>query len=171
MDNWTSLVQLLVPKDGVDITTDPKLWDESNPAYKEILKKWQDAQFNLASIKWTNYYPGLHFQSELVNQLVIDLKLSGLHRAWVSRVDPGFMTGWHWDVDDNEEQYLEKGSIVRYTIALQDFAPGQIFILDKEYHLDSVAGKIIQWSDHRLWHTAMNSSYQPNWMLHILGYE
>ena len=80
------------------------------------------------------------------------------------------MAPWHWDVDDNEDEYLKHGDIVRYTIIPKQFANGHIFILGNDYFYNLDEGKIIPWSSHKEWHSGINAGLEPNWMFHILGY-
>ena len=128
-----NILKDLLTNTGTPITTDPSIWNLSTPGYKEILDLWKAANFNLETIKWINYYPTKDFPQEIVDSFAKKLNLSTVHRSWISRIDPGYMAPWHWDIDDNEEEYLKQGPITRYTIFLKDTAPGQIFILEKEY--------------------------------------
>jgi hypothetical protein len=170
MINWNHIVDNLVQEPGSAITTDPSRWNLKTPGYEEIYKIWRDANFNAAAIKWINYYPGTHFDEEVVKEASSLLNLTGVHRSWISRIDPGYMAPWHWDVDDNERTYLEKGAITRYTIIARDFIPGQMFILKDKHFYDLKQNAIIKWDHHRDWHSGINGSMSPNWMFHILGY-
>ena len=41
---------------------------EYNPEYNKIHNTWKEANFNFNTIKWTNYYPSVHFSEDVVNQ-------------------------------------------------------------------------------------------------------
>jgi hypothetical protein len=165
IDNWKEIISQLGK--GVDITTDPSRWNLDTPGYKEIYQMWKDANFNMDSIKWTNYYPDKHFNSNIVNVYSTDFKI--IHRAWISRLDPGYMAPLHWDVDDNEHEYLKHGPLKRKTIMMQDFALGQLFILGKEHYYNLLENSVIDWDKYNEWHSASNASMLPNYMLHIIG--
>jgi hypothetical protein len=59
MRNWEFVISNL--KNGSDVTVDPAHWNLGNPEYVKILELWKNANFNLESIKWTNYYPEKDF--------------------------------------------------------------------------------------------------------------
>ena len=56
MINWKQVITELAVKEGTAITTDPAHWNLENPHYLEIYNKWKAANFNLAAIKWINYF-------------------------------------------------------------------------------------------------------------------
>jgi hypothetical protein len=157
-------------KDGEPVTTDPSRWDFDTSGYSEIHKMWQDANFNPNSIKWTNYYPDKHFTQELVDDVAFYLRLDGVNRAWISQVDPGYYAPWHWDVDDNEKEYLKKGNIKRYSIMMDLPAMGHIFILGNDYLYNAPRGAIFKWNNYKEWHAGINAGLTPKFMFHIIGY-
>jgi hypothetical protein len=169
MINWKQVITELAVKEGTAITTDPAHWNLENPHYLEIYNKWKAANFNLAAIKWINYYPNKDYDQSIVDQVADNLKLKGVHRSWISRIDPGYMAPWHWDVDDNEDEYSKQG-ITRYTVFIKDFSPGEIFIINDNFFIKAVEGESVQWKSHRDWHSGINGSMEINWMFHILGY-
>lgn len=157
-------------ENGKDITTDPSKWNLENNEYGKIEKLWKDANFNPSSIKWTNYYPEEHFSADLVNDVMFYLRMKGVHRAWISKVDPGYYAPWHWDIDDNEKLYLERGEIKRYSIMMGHKGLGHIFILGKDYLYDCPIGSIFRWNDYKEWHAGINAGLTPKFMFHIIGW-
>lgn len=155
---------------GRDITTDPSKWNLENNEYTKIERLWADSNFNPASIKWTNYYPETHFTKELIDDVGFYLRMNGIHRSWISRIDPGFYAPWHWDVDDHENVYLEKGEIKRYSIMLGHRELGHIFILGKDYLYDTPMGSIFRWNNYKEWHAGINAGLTSKFMLHIIGF-
>lgn len=170
MINWDDIISDLLTKDGNPITTDPDIWHLDTPGYDEIYNAWKAANFNLATIKWINYYPGKHFSKDIVEEVAQQLGLKGIHRSWISRIDPGYMAPWHWDVDENEQEYLVHGPIIRYTVIIKEFAHGHIFIIGDKYFYNLYKGKSICWDNYREWHSGINAGMEPNWLLHIVGY-
>jgi hypothetical protein len=168
--NLAELISSLIDLDGSEVTTDPSRWNMDTGGYSEIYKMWQEAKFNSSSIKWINYYPDKHYTQDLVNDAARYLRLSGVHRSWISRIDPGFYAPWHWDVDDNEHEYLTKGNIKKYSIMLGKPALGHIFIVGEDYLYNLPEGSIFKWKNYRDWHAGINAGMTPNFMLHILGY-
>jgi hypothetical protein len=168
--NLEDIVSSLTNQVGIEITTNPDHWNMDTEGYSEIYKIWREAKFNPASIKWINYYPNTHYDQSLVNDIAKYLRLNGVHRSWISRIDPGYYAPWHWDVDDLESEYLIKGPIKRYSIMLGKPALGHIFIVGDDYLYNLPDGSIFKWNNYKDWHAGTNAGLVPNFMLHILGY-
>lgn len=164
---WPLIIEQLTG--GSEVTVDPSRWNLSNPNYSQILNIWETANFNLKSIKWTNFYPGIHFSNDIVEEQANRLGINRVHRSWISKIDPGFMAPWHWDVDDNESEYLKYGPIVRYTIIIEQMVSGQILIIGDQYYFNQSEDTVIKWSNYREWHSGINAGMAPSFMFHILG--
>lgn len=167
MIDWESITNNLT--DGVDITADKSKWNLSTPGYLEIYKTWEDGNFNMSSIKWTNFYPGTHFDQSIEEQVAVELGITSL-RSWISRIDPGYCAPWHWDVDDNEAEYASKGVIQRYSIFIKKPKPGHIFIISDRAYVNQRIGTIVKWPNYRDWHAGSNVGTEPKYMFHIIGY-
>ncbi len=167
--NWDDIIASLAKQEGVAITTDPDRWNLDNTEYSKIHQMWLDANFNSASVKWTNYYPGKHFDEEVTKSAAKYLRVN-VHRSWISRIDPGYYAPWHWDVDDNEAEYRAKGEPKRYSIMMDSPAMGHIFILGKDYIYDVPQGSIFKWNDYKEWHAGINAGLTPKYMFHLLAY-
>jgi hypothetical protein len=163
MINWNSIINNLT--DGQVVTVDPARWNMSNPEYTKILDLWKSKNFNTDSVKWTNFYNTADTASELARELNINPL-----RSWISCVEPGYMTGYHYDIDDNEEEYLKHGLLKRYSIFISEPTVGHLFILGKEYFYNNPQGTIVKWSNHREWHNGINGGLENKYMFHIIGY-
>jgi hypothetical protein len=167
--NLPDIIQSVSAQEGVPITVDPSRWNFETVGYSDIQKLWKEANFNSAAIKWINYYPETHFDKELTTDIAFYLRLTTVHRSWISRIDPGFYAPWHWDVDENEQEYLKSGEIKRYTVMLGPPAMGHIFILGNDYLYNTPIGSIFKWKNYKEWHAGTNAGLTPNYMFHILG--
>jgi len=163
MINWDNVIDNL--KDGSVVTVDPNRWNMENTEYSDILKLWQDNNFNLDSIKWTNFYDTKDIETQLCDQLNISLL-----RSWISCLEPGYMTAPHYDIDDNEQEYLKYGEIQRYSVFISKPAVGHLFILNDEYHFNNPQGTIVKWNTYKDWHNGINGSLSNKYMFHLLGY-
>ena len=163
MINWDNVIENL--KDGSVVTVDPNRWNMENTEYSDILKLWQDNNFNLDSIKWTNFYDTKDIETQLCDQLNISLL-----RSWISCLEPGYMTAPHYDIDDNEQEYLKYGEIQRYSVFISKPAAGHLFILNDEYHFNHAQGTIVKWNTYKDWHNGINGSLSNKYMFHLLGY-
>ncbi len=167
--NYNELIEHVSKQEGVSITTDPSRWNLNTHGYSEIYQLWQKANFNPNSIKWINYYPEIHYDKSIETELCNSLGIVA-HRSWISRIDPGYYAPWHWDVDDNEQLYLSKGQIVRYSCFIEEPSMGHVFILGDKYLYNIPQGTIVKWDNYKEWHCGMNGGLVPKYMLHILGY-
>ena len=163
MINWNSIINNL--SNGSVVTIDPARWKMSNPEYKEMLDLWKSKNFNTNSVKWTNYYGTKDLEIEIAKEIgIIPL------RSWISCVEPGYMTGYHYDIDDNEKEYLKHGLIKRYSVFISEPEVGHLFILGKDYYYNKQQGTILKWSHYREWHSGINSGFINKYMFHIVGY-
>jgi hypothetical protein len=167
--NLIELASALTTNPGTDVMAGLQA-HANDPGYDEINNMWQAAKFNPSAMQWINYYPGKDFAQELVDDVAKYLRLNGVHRAWISRVDPGYFAPWHWDVDDNEAEYLKKGEIKRYSITMCAPTMGHIFVIGDDYIYGTPEGSIFKWKNHREWHTGINAGMTPKFTFHILGY-
>lgn len=163
MVNWNNVINNLT--DGKVITVDPTRWNMGNPEYEEILKLWKAKNFNTASVKWTNYYNTKDIEHKIADRVGI-----APLRSWISCVEPGYMTGYHYDIDDNEQEYLKNGALKRYTIFVSEPDVGHVFILGREYYFNQTQGTMLKWDHHRMWHNGINGGLSNKYMFHILGY-
>jgi hypothetical protein len=163
MIDWNNVMTKL--KGGRVVTVDPASWNMNNPEYAEILKLWKDGNFNTDSVKWTNYYS----TQEIETVIASELNITPL-RSWISCIEPGYMTGYHYDIDDSEEEYLKHGLLKRYSVFISNPSIGHLFILGKEYFYNNPQGTIVKWSNYREWHNGINGGLENKYMFHIIGY-
>jgi hypothetical protein len=163
MINWNNAISNL--KDGRVVTVDPSRWNMSNPEYQSILDLWKSKNFNTDSVKWTNYYDTTELEAEVAQQVSITPL-----RSWISCVEPGYMTGYHYDIDDNEKEYLTHGLLKRYSVFISEPDIGHVFILGKEYFYNKPQGTILKWGNYRDWHNGINGGLSNKYMFHIIGY-
>lgn len=145
-------------------------WD-SNPLYQQMYSSWLENNFNPNSIKWRSYYPKIHFDGSIVDDLAYHLGLNIIHSCWISRIDPGFFAPWHCDpfVDDIHDP--EKGELKRYAVFITPSELGHIFILGRDHLYNFPVGTIIKWNDPNVFHTGINGSMKVKYMINILGYQ
>lgn len=163
MINWNPIISNLT--NGKVVTVDPLRWNMSNPEYQKMLDTWKSKNFNTDSVKWTNFYN----TKEVETKLAAELNITPL-RSWISCVEPGYMTGYHYDIDDNEQEYLKHGLLKRYSVFISEPSIGHIFILGKEYFYNKTQGTIVKWSNYREWHNGINGGLENKYMFHLIGY-
>jgi hypothetical protein len=165
--HFDRIMAVISSQEGKTITTDPKIWNLETPGYKEIYERWQAANFNMDSIRWTNYYPKEHFDVMFATEFAKAVN-GRLVRAWISRIDPGYMAPWHWDVDEEEAAYLEKGTLTRYSCFMQGATHGHILIVGNDYLYNRDVGELIKWNNYKEWHSGINAGLSPQYIFHII---
>lgn len=163
MIDWNKVIENLT--NGSVVTVDPARWKMSNPEYQEMIDLWESNNFNSNNVRWINYYQYGDLESQLAEQLNIKPL-----RSWISCVEPGYMTGYHYDIDDNESEYIKHGDLQRYSIFISKPNIGHLFILNKTYHYNHPQGTVVKWDHYRDWHNGINGSFKNKYMFHILGY-
>lgn len=163
MINWQAVIANL--KDGRIITVDPAKWNMDNLKYAEMVELWESNNFNTDSVRWINYYDTKELEVTIGKQVGITPL-----RSWISCVEPGYMTGYHYDIDDNEQEYLSRGLLKRYSIFVSEPSLGHVFILGNDYYVNKTQGTMLEWKAHNEWHNGINGGFANKYMFHILGY-
>jgi hypothetical protein len=167
--DWNSIIDTIIDQPGKALIPEKSLWNERNPGYSELFSMWENANFNLSSAKWSNYYPGKDYDSSTINTFEDMLSVKHV-RSWISRIDPGYCTPWHWDTDDNEQEYLKLGKLKRFSCHISQPAFGNIFIIGKQAHYFWEQGDVYEWSNHRAWHAGVNVGVTPKFLFNFLSY-
>ena len=168
--NWYSIISEISQKPGKIISPKESIWKNENPEYGKIYNKWIDADFNLESIQWINYYTGVDYSNSIVK--VFEDQLNCVHiRSWISKINPGYCAAWHWDIDDHEEQYKKLGNIKRFICHIGDPDPGHVFVFEDCCHHNKKNGWIYEWEDYRAWHGGMNCGLKPKYLFNFLCHD
>ena len=168
MIQWIAAINSIKDKTGHVVNYDT-FQNNTNPEYAKIYKLLTDSKVNLSAAEWINYYPGKDFDQSIVDEFAKIVGLTTL-RAWISKVRPGKFVPYHWDVDENEEEYLKLGTIRRFTCFMVESVPGQVIMIESEYLYNKPAGTIYEWPDYKAWHASINGSLVPKYLFHFLGY-
>lgn len=163
------LVSSIIDLPGKDVIPMKAVWDERNPGYGQLFDLWEKSNVWLGSAKWTNYYPGKDYDDSTIGTFEKMLGVKHI-RSWISRIDPGYCTPWHWDTDDHEHEYIKLGKLVRFSCHISQPQLGHVFLIGKECHYFQEQGEVYEWSHHRAWHAGMNCGLAPKFMLQFLGY-
>jgi hypothetical protein len=85
---------------------------------------------------------------------------------WFVMLYPGEFQAMHID-----PQLTEVKNFVRYTMFLQDWEPGHIFVWDNKYIADYKAGDMYEWSNPMTVHGPANIGYHTRYTLQITLYD
>jgi hypothetical protein len=81
---------------------------------------------------------------------------------WFVKLNPGEMQAMHID-----PHLVEVKNPLRYTMYLQDFEPGHIFVYDDTMNSNYKAGDVYEWSDPMIVHGCVNISYNARYTLQV----
>lgn len=81
---------------------------------------------------------------------------------WFVKLLPGEMQAMHID-----PHLVEVSNPVRYTMFLQDYEPGHIFVYENKMISDYRAGDMYEWSDPMIVHGVVNIGYNTRYTLQI----
>ncbi len=70
-----------------------------------------------------------------------------------------------------DPQLTEVSNPVRYTMFLQDWEPGHIFVYDDKIAVNYKAGDMFEWSDPMIVHGPANIGYNTRYTLQITMYD
>ena len=167
--DWEGVLDIVASLPGHDVTMDPDNFNTSTPGYAEIYKLWVDAGVDPKVVKWTNYYPNKDFDQSIESSFAEQVGVTPL-RSWISRIDPGYSAPYHYDVDDNEQEYVKVGKLKRFTCFIHPCVLGQIMYLEDKYYYNQPVGTIVEWSAYNSWHGAMIAGKESYYLFHLLGY-
>jgi len=140
-------------------------------SYRGIIDTWQAANYTLSDIEWYDYYPGEHFPIEVQEAFGKLVNASPL-RVFVSQVDPGRNVPYHWDVEDNEQEWLSQyGNLVRYVCFIDKPQFGHVLILEDECFYNVAQHEVYEWNNYRSFHAGTNCGSTPYYLFHFLGYK
>lgn len=128
----------------------------------EVTDMWTKAGYG-PTVSWDMFYPGDHFDIDIVDQFV---KWSGMRsytNAWVSRIHPGFFAPQHWDVQDNEPL----PDTIRYHVHMSKPQFGHIFIAEDKCFYNQQQGATYKWSSRKAWHAGTNCGLVPKYIFNI----
>lgn len=179
--NWDNIIRLCQDSDYPDKNTVTSVVDRSEAeasgdskllaSYRNVIATWQQAGYNLKDIIWYDYYPGQHFPLE-VQTIFSEIVQAKPLRVFISEVLPGKIVPYHWDVEDKEDEWLEKyGMLYRYVCCIDKPRPASVMVFDKEVLYFNTQGDIFQWNSYKDYHSAANGGEYPQYYFHFLGYK
>lgn len=176
--DWDSIVQICKDSTDGDYNSVKTVVDRSegswkdNPellgSYREVIELWDNAGYNLEKIEWYDYYPGEHFDIEVQN-IFADIVNADPRRVFVSEVWPGVVVPYHWDVEDNEKEWLAQGDLKRYTCFMDKPYFGHVLVVEDDCFYNAKQHEIYEWDHYKDWHAGANAGVEPYYLFHFLG--
>jgi hypothetical protein len=144
---------------------------EIKKAKEHMGNLWRDAGYmESPSVEWLNYYPGQHFETEIVEKFS-KLVNAEPYNVWISSMTPGKCVPWHWDVIKDYQEYKDDPRMVRYSLFFDRPQPGKVFVLgDESFHMTE-QGSVYKWVKWDEWHLGFNCSLEQKFMFHYIGFQ
>lgn len=120
------------------------------------------------SLGWDMFMPDKQFDRKIVEIFMEYVGLESYVNAWISRVKPGNVAAWHWDVTDDENT-LNKTDHKRFHVHISKPQPGHVFILEDNILYGREQGDTFQWPSRKSWHAGANCGLVPKYQFNIWG--
>ena len=167
--DWQKITDSLDLSNGEIRSYGVDFYRNEDGRFNHIIDMWQNAGYDkLESVEWINFYPGVHFDEKVVKDFEI-FSNTKCARAWISMIRPGKMAPYHQDIDDNEEEYLKQGSLVRFTVNACEPSNGQIFMVEDKALYNQPIGTVYKWPTYLAWHAGGNCSFKSKFLFNFLG--
>ena len=163
--SWQQLVDAIPSTSGKAVLPDK---DTLNKEYQLLYKLWDNAGVNYSSARWKNYYPG-EYCTSISDTFEIILGVTHI-RSWISRIDPGYNAPWHYDIDDNEKEYLKLGNLRRFICFIGAPAVGHVSIVGRKCFYNEADGNVYEWDNYSAWHAGANVGLVPKYQYNFLAY-
>jgi len=179
--DWDAIIKECQSRSDPDKNTVTSVVDRSEASfsddqkllgsYHDVIGTWTRAGYKLEDISWYDYYPGHHFSKE-VQDIFSEIIQAKPLRVFISEVLPGKIFPYHWDVEDKEEEWLEKyGMLYRYVCCIDKPRPASVLVFDNAALYHNTQGDIFEWDSYKDYHSAANGGQFPQYYFHFLGYK
>jgi hypothetical protein len=167
--DWQQITDALDLTQGEVRSYGVKFYQNADGRFNHIINIWQTAGYDkTGTVEWINFYPSKHFDNIVVEQFA-QLTNTTCARAWISCIRPGKMAPYHQDIDDNAEEYLKQGELVRFSVNACNAEHGQIFIVEDTVLYNQPVGTVYEWPHYLAWHAGGNCSFKPKFLFNYLG--
>lgn len=142
------------------------------PGVEEVARPIRDAGYKLkhegGNASWDMYLPGTNFDVSIVERFVDWVGMDGYTNAWISRVKPGDVAPWHWDITDHEETLEREGlNPDRYHCHVSMPADGHVLIVENQCLYNQAQGNVYKWPSRKSWHAGANAGLVPKYLFNI----
>jgi hypothetical protein len=138
----------------------------------DVAKKWDQAGFLLikdgGNAGWDMFFPHANFDQTIVDTFADYVNVDPIS-CWISRVQPGCLTPWHWDANDNEKEYSTIKNMVRMSCNISKPQVGHVIMVENECLYFQEQGSVWQWPDRTSWHGGINCGMTPKYLFNFFG--
>lgn len=164
--DWKNIVADLQNQKGTFKGSNQEEDIHHNPKVANLRKTWQDAGYDgNHAVGWIDY----EVPDGIVETFSEWIGINPIG-AWITSVPPGYCVPWHPDYNDEENELLRNGNVLRFSCHISEPKWGQVFVLeDHVFHLET-QGNTYQWNDWQDWHCGMNMGLEPKFLFNFMAY-
>lgn len=141
------------------------------PLLDEVLVLWRKAGYRSVleggTVQWDMFYPDVHFDRSIVNKFVEFYNIEKYDSVWISRLNPGKFSPWHWDVNDDEENLLKLPDRPRWHCHIGKPVFGHVFVCEEKVFYNQQQGDTFEWDTRRRWHAGSNAGLVPKYLFNV----
>lgn len=143
------------------------------PGVEEVAAPLRDAGYKMkhegGNASWDMYLPGKNFDENIVKEFMRFVGMTEYTNAWISRVKPGDVAPWHWDITDDEKTLDSKKKFDRFHCHVSPPSPGHVLIVDEHCLYNQPSGATWKWPSRKSWHAGANAGLKPKYIFNIWG--
>jgi hypothetical protein len=173
--DWDDVIANL---ERCDYTSDPGPFSgpehkegDDIPLLDEVVALWKKAGYRSTleggTVEWDMFFPGDHFDKSVVDKFVEFYKIEKYDSAWISRLNPGKFSPWHWDVNNEEEKMLALPDRPRWHCHISKPAFGHVFVCEEHVFYGKQQGDAFEWDNRRRWHAGSNCGLVPKYQFNL----
>lgn len=120
---------------------------------------------------WDMFFPGDQFDASAVDKFMEFVGMKSYINCWVSRVMPGDVAPWHWDITDDDDTLTaeQQQNMKRYHCHIDHPKPGHMLVVENTCLYNQEQGAVWQWPDRKSWHAGANAGLEPKYLFNIWG--
>jgi len=170
--NWQGLLENLVNQEADYIGPRHDV-GMSVPGVDEVGVPLRAAGYKMnhegGNMRWDMLMPGQQFDESIAEKFCEFVGMDSYINCWISRVNPGDVAPWHWDVTDDEKT-LEAGKpLQRFHCHVSGPIDGHTLIVGNTCLYKQPQGAVWQWPDRKSWHAGSNAGLEPKYIFNIWG--
>lgn len=148
---------------------------ETVPGVDEVVGQLRDAGYKKinegGNAGWDMFFPGSSFDEAVAQKFMEFVGMDDYINCWVSRVLPGDVAPWHWDITDDPAtlEAENNGNMRRFHCHIDKPKPGHIVIVDNMCLYNQNQGNVWQWPERKSWHAGANAGLEPKYLFNIWG--
>jgi hypothetical protein len=143
------------------------------PGIEEVGRPLREAGYKTAqeggNMRWDMLLVEQHFKKEIAEKFCEFVGMDSYINCWISRVNPGDVAPWHWDITDDEETLNAKKSLRRFHCHVSGPENGHTIIVDDVCLYKQPQGAVWEWSSRKSWHAGANAGLVPKYLFNIWG--